>query len=63
MSITHELRGALVSHEEEPESRIVQIAKHVRNNSFTRLKIGVAGNGGSFSEQAALVYLADRHKA
>ena len=47
----------------EIHSRIVQIAKTVRTEALAHaIKIGVAGNGGSFSEQAAIAYAKRRLK-
>ena len=52
-----------MSHEKPPERRHVQIAKEIKNHSVSKvLSIGVAGNGGSFSEQAAVKYATERYE-
>ena len=52
---------SIESDTEAPKSRIVEIAQNVRNASLARVRIGVAGNGGSFSEEAALAYAKKQH--
>lgn len=51
----------LESHEKMPQSRIIIISKNIREASLARVKIGVAGNGGSFSEQAAIQYATEEY--
>ncbi len=45
-----------------PQSRIVHVAEHIRDSALSQVvRMGVAGNGGSFSEQAALRYAKGRN--
>jgi prephenate dehydratase len=49
-------------HEEPPRSKVFRISKKVREDAFARVKIGVAGNGGSFSQKAALTFATEKYQ-
>lgn len=48
--------------EAAPQSRVVRIAQKVRADAVARVRIGVAGNGGSFSEQAGIRFATERYE-
>ncbi len=50
------------SPEEPPRSKVFRISKKVREDAVARVRIGVAGNGGSFSQKAALTFATERYQ-